>query len=456
MHASPLHFGRCALLVGVLAAFVALIGAPRAAAQVPAASANTAEAPSPEELETPVGPFALYPDDLVAIILPASTSPLQVVQADRFLARRKQDPNLLVDDNWDEPVKALVNYPEVVKQMSDDLDWTAALGEATVADQGAVLDAVQAFRRKAQSAGQLKTDDKQVVEVATEVITIVPANPQVIYVPQYNPRTVIVYSTAPAWGYYPTPYPVYYYPYPPGAAFATGLIWGAAIGATWRGGYWGTNWRGGTINNNITINRPGGGNVNRPAQLPSGGSAWRPDRQSGQVSRPAGRPSTGSRIGDARPAGGGAAARPSQQPGGGLGARPSQQPGGGLSARPSQQPGGGAGARPSQQPSSGLGGRPAQQPGGGAGARPSQQGGGGIGAGGSLSNRQGLTAAGGASARNGPGGGNNAFGGYGSGRQTNMNSSRGAASRSSMQGGGAGARGGASGARAGGGGGGRR
>ena len=85
--------------------------------------------------------------------------------------------------------------------MSTDLDWTAALGEAVVADQGAVLDAVQAFRRKAQSAGNLKSDDKQVVDVEKEIITIVPADPQVIYVPQYNPSTVVVYSSAPVYGY---------------------------------------------------------------------------------------------------------------------------------------------------------------------------------------------------------------------------------------------------------------
>src|SRR6185369_17859464 len=134
-------------------------------------------------LDKLVGPIALYPDDLVAIILPASTNPLQIVQADRFLEKRKKDPKAPIDDSWDDSVKSLVNYPEVIKQMSSDLDWTAALGEAVVADQGAVLDAVQAFRRKAQSAGNLKTDSKQVVEVEKEIIKIVPADPQVVYVP---------------------------------------------------------------------------------------------------------------------------------------------------------------------------------------------------------------------------------------------------------------------------------
>ena len=77
------------------------------------------------------------------------------------------------------------------------------------------------------------------MKVEKEIIIIEPADPQVIYVPQYNPTTVVVYSAAPVWGYYPTPYPSYYYPYPPGAALATGVIWGAAIGAAWSGNRYG-------------------------------------------------------------------------------------------------------------------------------------------------------------------------------------------------------------------------
>jgi hypothetical protein len=225
------HLARPALCGLAVLALVIALGSVPAAAQAPAAPGNAAEAPAPADLEKLVGPIALYPDDLVAIILPASTNPLQLVQADRFLDKRKSDPKLAIDDNWDDSVKSLVNYPEVVKQMSADLDWTADLGEAVVADQGAVLDAVQAFRRKVQSAGNLKTDEKQVVVVEKEIIKIEPADPQVIYVPQYNPTTVVAYSAAPVYGYWPAPYPSYYYPYPPGAALATGLIWGAAIGA---------------------------------------------------------------------------------------------------------------------------------------------------------------------------------------------------------------------------------
>src|SRR4029077_20777982 len=186
--------------------------------------------------------------------------------------------------------------------MSGDLDWTAALGEAVVADQGEVLEAVQAFRRQAQAAGNLKNDPKQTIVVEKEVIKIVPADPQVIYVPQYNPATVVVAGGYPSWGYYPTPYPVYYSPYAPGAALATGLIWGAAIGAAWNGGHWNANYGGG--NNNININRntninTGNTNIgsgNRPGQ--GGGSQqWKANKQPGQVSRSVGA-TPPARVGD--------------------------------------------------------------------------------------------------------------------------------------------------------------
>ena len=171
---------------------LAIVFAAHAIAQAPAATGGVALPPSAEELSKLVGPIALYPDDLVAIILPASTNPLQLVQADRFLDKRKADPKLPIDDKWDDAVKSLLNYPDVVKMMSNDLDWTTALGEAVVADQGAVIEAVQAFRRQAKAAGNLKSDDKQVVKVEKEIVYIEPADPQVIYVPQYNPTTVVV------------------------------------------------------------------------------------------------------------------------------------------------------------------------------------------------------------------------------------------------------------------------
>lgn len=373
-----------------IASFLAVMFVPTAYAQAPAAPAGVAAAPSPAQLEQLVSRIALYPDDLVSIILPASTNPLQLVQAERFLQKRKADPKAPIDDKWDDAVKSLLNYPDVVKMMSTDLDWTTNLGEAVVADQGAVLEAIQVFRRRTQAAGNLKSDSKQTVVVEKEVIKIVPADPQVIYVPQYNPATVVVSGGYSSWGYYPTPYPVYYYPYAPGAAFATGLIWGAAIGAAWNGGWYRSNWGGGgnnniTINNSTninrggnTVNRPASGAGNRPGQLPAGGasSQWKPNKQPGQVGGSIGRPSGGGRVGDVRPSAGAGAY--------GGGSRPSTQPAGG---------GGrdfGGGSRPSTQPV----GRGRDQAGG-------------------------------------------AFSGSSaSGRQTQLDSSRGAASRSSMSGGG--------------------
>lgn len=266
-------------------------------AQAPAAYASAAQPPSAEELDKLVAPIALYPDDLVALVLPASTNPLQIVMADRFLEKRKSAPNLPVDESWDDAVKSLLNYPEIIKTMSNDLDWTASLGEAVVADQAAVLAAVQAFRRKTQAAGNLKSDDKQTVVVEKEVVKIVPADPQVIYVPQYNPSTVVVAGASAPYGYYSSPYPVYYYPYAPGAAFATGLVWGAALGAAWNGGHYTTHYGGGTANINIdrSVNV---GSVNRANVSTSRAqvSQWKSNKQPGQVRSTAGRPQS-TRVG---------------------------------------------------------------------------------------------------------------------------------------------------------------
>ena len=409
----------------LLAGIVLFVFAMNVVAQAPAAPGGAAPAPSAEELAKLVGPIALYPDDLVAIILPASTNPLQLVQADRFLDKRKADPKLPVDEKWDDPVKSLLNYPDVVKMMSADLDWTTALGEAVVADQSAVIEAVQAFRRKANAAGSLKSDDKQVVKIEQETVYIEPADPQVIYVPQYNPTTVVVQSAPPV--YYPTPYPSYYYPYPPGAALATGVIWGAAIGAAWSGNRYGCCGDANiNVNRNTNINT---GNINRGGgarqQPAGGGTAWKSNKQPGQVGNSVGKTGSSARAGYGSTGGAGAgrASAGTAAGGGGAGRASTQATGGGAASR-----GGGGGA-----------------------GRASTQ------------------AAGGGAASRG-GGGGDAFGGYGSGRQTQMDSSRGASSRSSMSSSGArpsssgasrsmpsggGARGGGGGGRGGGGGGGR-
>jgi hypothetical protein len=390
--------------LALLWALFATLFALQAVAQAPAASGGAAPPPAADELEKLVGPIALYPDDLVGIILPASTNPLQIVQADRFLETRKKDPKAPVDEKWDDAVKSLLNYPEVVKKMSNDLDWTSALGEAVVADSGEVMAAVQAFRRKVNAAGNLKTDEKQKVVVEQEIIKIEQANPEVIYVPQYNPSTVVVYG-APAYPYYPSPYPVYYYPYAPGAAFAAGIVWGAAMGAIWSGGHYGCGWGGNEINinrnTNINVDRGDRTNINtgnRPSQQGGGSQKWQSNKKPGQVSSSVGKtPST--RVGDSR---GGAAggARPSTQQAGAAG-----RGGAGGPSASTRDVGGGAGA--------------ASRDAGGGGRAPS------------------------ATPTSASRGGGSAFdGGGSSARSAQANSSRGASSRSSMSGGGGGARGG--------------
>lgn len=282
----------------VVSMAVALAVSQGVQAQAPAVAGSAVAAPSAEELDSLVGPIALYPDDLVGIVLPASTVPLQIVEADRFLESRKKDPKLQPKAGWDEPVTALLNYPDVVKKMSDNLDWTVGLGEAVAADQGAVLEAIQRFRRRVQAAGNLKSDDKQVVVVEKEVIKVVQADPQVIYVPTYNPSTVVVASSAPVYGYYPTPYPVYYYPYPPGAMFATGVIFGAALASAWHPNYHDYHVsvdRNVNVNANINRNNT---NINRNTVNRGQTTAWKPNRTPAQVGSGLGTTRPATRVGD--------------------------------------------------------------------------------------------------------------------------------------------------------------
>lgn len=181
------------------------------------------------ELEELAGPIALYPDDLVSIVLPASTYPLQIVQAARYLEEHKTNTGLKPNENWDDSVVALLNYPEVIELMNADLDWTSELGEAAIYQQTELLDAIQDFRDRAYAAGNLQSDKRQVVTKNVETIVIEPADPKVIYVPYYEPRDVIVYQPYPVYHYYPRAYPVYYYPYPYGYSFGLSYFWGVTI-----------------------------------------------------------------------------------------------------------------------------------------------------------------------------------------------------------------------------------
>jgi len=214
---------------------------------VPVGRAQDAAQPAPfkkEEIEQLVAPIALYPDALVAQILMASTYPLEVVSAARW---SKANPNVkdkaledaMQKETWDPSVKSLTAFPSVLAMLNDKLDMTQKLGDAFLGQQKEVMAAIQELRAKADKAGNLKSSKEQTVTTeqqgSTTVIKIEPADPQVVYVPTYNPTVV----------YGPWPYPAYppYYYYPPGYsagsvffAFTIGVVVGNAM---WGGCHWG-------------------------------------------------------------------------------------------------------------------------------------------------------------------------------------------------------------------------
>jgi hypothetical protein len=157
------------------------------------AAAVRAQAPAteyaPDQLDQLVAPIALYPDPLVALILPASTAPSDVAQAAQYLASGG-NPAGIDSQNWDPSVKALAHYPEVVKWMAANPDWMNALGAAFSVQQADVLKSVQQLRAKARAAGTLASTPQELVETDGDDIRIVPAQPDTIYVPEYDPDTV--------------------------------------------------------------------------------------------------------------------------------------------------------------------------------------------------------------------------------------------------------------------------
>ncbi|WP_369722129.1 DUF3300 domain-containing protein [Bradyrhizobium sp. LLZ17] len=244
----------------LLLAFVIMIAGPAlAAAQTTDSKPPPAEQTllKPEQLEALVAPIALYPDELLANVLAASTYPLEVVQADRWLKEHKtlKGDALKTEvekQSWDDSIKALASTPEVLTMMSDKLDWTKALGDAVLAQQPDVMDAVQRLRTKAYDNKKLVTTSQQKVSVQTQesrqVIVIEPAVPDTMYVPYYEPATV--YG---AWPY--AEYPPYYFGYP--SYIGAGVVAaGLAFGTAWAIGRWGKYWGGGCNwgNRNVYIN----------------------------------------------------------------------------------------------------------------------------------------------------------------------------------------------------------
>src|SRR6266446_3057139 len=214
---------------------------------------------SAQELQQLVAPIALYPDELAAQILAAATYPDQVVEADRWVQGHAslQGAELAKEVDaqpWDASVKALAQSPSVLANMDKNLSWTSALGDAYVNHQQEVMDAVQEMRRRARDAGNLQTTSQQKVVEQESQIQIAPANPEIVYVPAYDPW--IVYGPPvvawPGW-----------YPYPglfiaePGIGFGVGLGIGFFAGFGWGWGHWGCDWGHRTVvfNHNTYVSR---------------------------------------------------------------------------------------------------------------------------------------------------------------------------------------------------------
>lgn len=200
---------------------------------------------SEDEMEILVARIALYPDELVAAISAASLNPLQLVEADRFLQAKQKNKELKPKDDWDGSVISLLNYPDVVKMMSDDLTWTQALANALTYQQKDVLVVIQQLRDEAMAKNLIKTDDKITVVVENENVIIRPTDPEKIYIPQYQPQ--MLYE--PGYVAQPVSYSSAYYDnyYYPGAAFFAGAVTGVAFAAivNWDDwGVWGGRWRG--------------------------------------------------------------------------------------------------------------------------------------------------------------------------------------------------------------------
>src|SRR6202166_208458 len=201
---------------------------------------------STQELDQLVAPIALYPDALVAQILAAETYPTQIVEADRWL---QQHPDLKGDalakavdaQSWDPGVKALTQFPGLLGMMDKNLSWTSSLGEAYVNGQQNVLDAVQVMRRRAQQAGNLKSTQQETVTTQGTTIVVEPANPQVVYVPEYDPWVVYGDPLAfyPGW----IGVPGFFFD-GPGIGFGLGIGIGLFGGFGWGWHHWGTDWHG--------------------------------------------------------------------------------------------------------------------------------------------------------------------------------------------------------------------
>lgn len=177
-----------AVLVGAVISAQAQMPVPVPSSDVPPLSSA--------ELDQLVAPIALYPDPLIAQILPAATLPSQIVLANRYL-NSGRDVNQIDQQHWDDSIKALTHYPDVLKWMDDNLEWTAELGQAFANQSADVMDSIQRRRAQAQALGNLQSTPQQEIVADDGAIDIVPANPDVIYVPVYEPSVIFVQSCLP-------------------------------------------------------------------------------------------------------------------------------------------------------------------------------------------------------------------------------------------------------------------
>lgn len=227
---------------------------------------------SKEELTQMLAPIALYPDALTGQILMASTYPLEVVEADRWRSQKLQLKGNDLDEalkskNWDPSVKSLCHFPDILHSMSDKLDQTRKLGDAFLGQEEEVMATVQELRAKARDQGNLKTTGEQKVTVENDAIMIEPANPEVVYVPVYDPA----YVYGPWW--YPD-FPPYYWYYPPGGysasyiGFTPGIFFGLnAFSWVW------FDWRVHRVH--IDINRTRSFHHVRGGRRDESGNIWR-------------------------------------------------------------------------------------------------------------------------------------------------------------------------------------
>jgi uncharacterized membrane protein YgcG len=238
-----------------------------AAEVVPPSSSEAVQvAQSPDELNQLVAPIALYPDALVAQIVAAASYPTEVVEAERWILQNsglkgEELAKAADSQSWDPSVKALIQFPSVLATMDKNLSWTSALGEAYVNQPQNVLDAVQVMRQRAQQAGNLKSTPQEAVTTEGQTIVIQPAEPDVVYVPEYDP-----------WDVYGEP--LAFYPgWVGGAFFGPGIEFGLGVGVGvfgafgWGWHHWGADWHGREVeyNHNTYISHsPTFINHNRP------------------------------------------------------------------------------------------------------------------------------------------------------------------------------------------------